>query len=480
MWRDLSFWGTWLGTLLLIYSLGVCLVYIGLALLAFIEARLQRRRARTADRLSLFESDLAPSISILVPAFNEEPTIVDSVRSLMQLEYPSFEIVVVNDGSTDHTLDRMTRAFNLRPSRRTLRARVPRERVRGVYSSPDYPFLVVLDVVNGGGKARAVNIALAFSRHPLILVVDADSVLERDTLLQLALPFYEDASVLAVGGVVRPVNGCILEHGRVVDCTLPRSQIARYQVVEYLRSMLTGRLGWTLLDSLFIISGALGLFSREAVLAVGGYRDGSMGEDMDLCMRLQRWAARNQRRLAIRFIGGAVGWTEVPETLKVLSKQRSRWHQGLAEALWYNRELLFNQRFALHHGIAFVFQLTVEFIGPVVEVAGQLVLLALAIAGKVDLVFCVIYFSIFVVGGTLPTLLAIVLERAACPRFRRRRDLEGLALYALFENFGYRQLTAWWRVMGLVNTLRGRRTWGEISRRGAQPAQIETSESRAA
>ncbi len=480
MWLDAKSLATWAGTLFLAYSFAVCAVHVALGLLAFVEARQQRRRARLADRVGLFESDLTPSISLLVPARDEEPTIVERVRSLMQLEYPSYEIVVVNDGSTDRTLEELIAAFGLKASLRTPRTRTPRERVRGVHASPNYPLLLVLDVVEGGDRAIAINLALAYSRHPLILAVDADTTLERDTLVQLALPFYEDASVLGAGGVVRPVNGCTVGRGRVLDASLPESHLARFQVVEYLRAMLAGRMGWTLLDSLFVIPGALGLFSREAVLAVGGYRADSQGGDVDLVMRLQRWAGSNGRRSAIRFVGGAVGWSAVPERMSLLANQRSRWHRELAEALWFNRELLMGHRFALHHGLAFLFQLVVELIGPVIEVGGQLTLLALAIAGKLDNLFFVLYFSIFLVGGTLPTLLAIALERSACPRFRRRSDLEGLALAALLENFGYRQLTAWWRVKGLLSILRGRKTPGEVSRRDVQAPPLEPEEEQAA
>ncbi len=467
MWSDLlaQFSRSWLGTLILIYGLGITTQYFILAGLAFIEARRQRRQERLADRLSLFEGDLAPPISILLPAYNEEPTIVEGLRSLMQLRYPSLEIVVVNDGSQDGTLRALIEAFGLKPSVRTLRARVPRDRVLSVYSSPDYPFLVVLDTVNGG-KAMALNIALAFARHPLFCAIDADSVLERDTLLHLALPFYADSTVIVVGGVVRPANGCVIQRGQVLKAGLGRSHLSRFQVVEYLRGMLAGRLGWNLLDSLFIVSGALGLFSREAVLAVGGYRTDTLGEDMELVMRLQRWARRNRRPQVVRFAASAVAWTEVPEGTKALSRQRARWHQGLAESLWLNRALLYGERFGVHHGLAFLSQLLVELIGPLVELGGLAVTLGLIATGRVDAPFAVLYFATFVAGGTLVSLLGIALETVACPRYSSTSDIAQLSLYAFLENLGYRQLTAWWRLQGLWNALRRKKTWGTMTRKG--------------
>jgi len=455
----------WLGRVILTYALLVVGQYLALHLLALADAVREVRAQRLADRLSLFEADLAPPISILVPAYNEGPTIVESVTSLMQLQYPTTEIIVVNDGSRDDTLERLREAFGLRPSARTLRARIPRERVRGVYSSPDHPFLVVLDVVNGG-KARALNLALAFARHPLFCAIDADSVLERDTLLRLALPFFRDPRVIVTGGVVRPSNGSRVVGGRVVSTRVPRSHLARFQVVEYLRGMLAGRMGWNRMDSLFIVSGALGLFSREAVMAVGGYRTDTLGEDMELVMRLQRWAHRKQRRHAVRFVSSAVAWTEVPETTRTLSRQRARWHQGLAESLWLNRRLLTRESFTVPRAIAFLSQVVVELLGPVVEVVGFAIFAGLAFAGRADVPYAVLYGSLWVFGGAINSFMGLVLEGLVCPRYQRARDVATLLAYSLVESLGYRQLTAWWRIQGLGQALARRRSWGEMSRKG--------------
>jgi cellulose synthase/poly-beta-1,6-N-acetylglucosamine synthase-like glycosyltransferase len=458
-----------LGDTILLYSLAILLQYLALGLLAFADARRELREQRLADRLSLFEGDLAPPVSLLVPAYNEEATIVDNVRSLMQLRYPAFEIVVVNDGSKDGTLPALVHAFALQRSYRTLRARVPRERVRGVYASPDYPALVVLDLVNGG-KARALNIALGFSRHPLFCAIDADSLLERDTLLHLALPFFFDPRVAVTGGFVRPANGCVIERGLVQSTGLPRSHLARFQIVEYLRGMLAGRMGWNRIDSLFIVSGALGMFSREAVMAVGGYRTDTLGEDMELVMRLQRWAARHGHRRAVRFTASAVAWTEVPETVRGLERQRSRWHQGLTESLWLNRELLTRELFTPAHGVAFASQVCVELLGPVVELSGFVLFAWLAVTGHLGSPFAILYLLISVMGGTVSSLIGILLEIVVCPRYERGRDLAMLGLYALLENVGYRQLSVFWRVRGLWNALLRRKVWGEMTRRGHSQA----------
>jgi cellulose synthase/poly-beta-1,6-N-acetylglucosamine synthase-like glycosyltransferase len=467
------------GRFVLAYGALIFVQYFVLGVCAFIDARRERRSQQLSDRLSLFEDDLAPPISILVPAYNEGPTIVDSIRSLMHLRYPSFEIVMVNDGSTDDTLEAMVEAFGLRPSLRTLRVRVPLERVRGVYSSPNYPFLVVLDVVNGG-KAQGLNMALAVARHPLFCVIDADSMLEPDTLLQLARPFYLDASVVVTGGVVRPANGSLFDRGRIVTAGLSSRALVRFQTVEYLRGMLAGRMGWNLLDSVFIVSGALGLFSREAVLAVGGYRTDTLGEDMELVMRLQRWARRHGRRRAVRFVASAVAWTEVPENIGTLSRQRGRWHQGLAESLWLNRQLLLTERFRLHHGVAFLSQLVVELFGPVIELLGLTMTVVLVASGHLHSVFPLLYLALFVAGGTVNSLLGLVLETVVCPRYTRGREFLILMVFAVLENLGYRQLMAWFRVCGLWNAMRRRKTWGTMARKGHATAEDQVPMQRAA
>lgn len=466
-------WDDWAGSLsrswiidsILLYSLAIVGQYFVLHILALFGALAQHRHSQIADRLSFFQDDFAPPISILVPAYNEGPTIVDSVRSLMQLHYPSFEIIVVNDGSKDDTLEQLTRAFDLRPSRRVLRSPVARERMIGAYSSPFYPHLLVLDVTNGG-KASALNIGLAMSRHPLFLTIDADSILEPDTLIKLALPFFEFPSTYVTGGVVRPANGCRIVGGRVVEARLPDSHLARHQVVEYLRAMLGARLGWDLTNSLYIISGALGLFSREAVLAVGGYRTDTLGEDMELVMRLQRWAGDHGRLRAVRFVGNAVAWTEVPQRFSALRRQRRRWQQGLAESLWLNRELLTSRRLALRHSLAFLCQLMFELFGPALEVVGQVIVIVLAVTQHLEGSTGGLYMGIFIAAGTLNSLLSLALETVACPRYTRTRDTAMLIGYAVIENFGYRQLTALWRLEGMWNAIRRNQVWGAMTRRG--------------
>lgn len=467
MWADAiaALTDSWVGQVLLFYTLGIVVYYWALTALAFVEIRRQKLRAHLLDRESLFQGDEAPPISILVPAYNEGITIVESLRSLVHLHYPTYEIIVINDGSTDDTLDVLKRAFELQPSKRTLRARVPRERVHGVYSSPQHPYLLVVDVVNGK-KAMALNIGIALARYPIFCAIDGDSVLEHDTLIQLAQPFYRDSGVVAVGGVVRPANGCVIERGRVREARVPRNPWARFQAIEYLRAMLSGRMTWNMFDSLFIVSGALGMFSREAVMAVGGYRTDTIGEDMELILRLQRWAARKGQRRAVCFIPSVVCWTEVPVHWRPLSGQRARWQQGLAESLWLNRRVWLRGEATLLQRLTYVSVMMVELFGPLVEMAGIVTFVTLAITGRGQSPYALMLLVMVVVGGTMTSWLAIGLEGVACPRYHRTRDVAVLLAYAVIENFGYRQLTVVWRLRGLWRTVRRDASWDPMPRTG--------------
>jgi cellulose synthase/poly-beta-1,6-N-acetylglucosamine synthase-like glycosyltransferase len=471
-------WGGALVGVLIAYSVAGFIAHMTLGLSAMAEVRRQRRRQLIADPLNLLGSDHAPAISVLLPACDEAATIADAVHAYRRLDYPALEIVVVNDGSTDGTLDRLIAEFGLRPSKRTPIAGLKRAEVRGVYSSPHYSDLTLVDIVRGGSRARAASFALAYARNPLVLLANAETVLERETLVHLAVPFHEDESVAAVVGVARPWNGCVIEGGSVTYCGQPANRLARYQVVEHLRDALSGRLAWGNLDSLLAPCDAPALFSREAVSAAGGFRGGNVGDDVDLCMRLQRHARKRRRGSVVRCVSRAVAWSRVPENLPGLLRRRARRDQALGEALSFNRNLLLDGRLAFQHGPAYLFHLVFDLIGPLVEACGQIALVTLLVTGDVDLSLFVIYFSIFVVGGTIPTLMAVGLEPNACPRFQSGKDLEGLSLYGLLENLGYRQAMGLWRIVGLWNAMFSRRAWGMKPLRGAaaQPAEAEEQE----
>ena len=411
-------------------------------------------------------AEAAPPVCLLAPAFNEELTIVDSVRSLLSLQYPSFEIIVINDGSSDGTLARLIEAFALEPHAREHEPAAPHQPVRGVYRCPTQPKLLVIDKQNGG-KADALNAGVNFSRAPILCSIDADSLLEPDALLRAVRPFVEDPErTIAAGGTVRIANGCRIDHGRVVSVGLPRSPLALLQTVEYLRAFLMARLAWSRLDSLMIISGAFGLFRRDAVVAVGGYTLKTVGEDMELVVKLHRHFRDARLPYRIAFIPEPVCWTEAPESLAVLGRQRARWHRGSLETFWKHRKMLFNRRYGRVGWLAFGNILLVDTLGPVIEALGYLLIPAFWAMGLLSFEHLLAFLAVSFAFGVAISVGSLALEEAELRLFPRVRDLVILTLAAVVENFGYRQLNNLWRLQGTWQFLRGSHSWGTMTRKG--------------
>ena len=436
-----------------------------LSLSAAVDVSRHRLDAFYEGRWRLLGSNLAPSISMLVPAYNEEVTIRESVRSFLTLRYPNLEVVVVNDGSSDATLEVLERTYDLAPVAPVFRRTIEVEPVRRVYRSRRHPSLVVVDKENGG-RADALNAALDVSTGELVCAVDADTLIDPEGLLRLVRPFLSDERCVGAGGTIRAVNGCEVRAGRVVRARAPRRPLAALQTVEYLRAFEVGRVGWNRLGGNLIISGAFGLFRRDALIAAGGYHHGSLAEDMELVATLRRRGYETGAPGRILFIPDPVAWTEVPESLSNLSRQRSRWHNGLVEVLRRHRRLLFNARYGCLGLVVAPYYAIVELLAPVVEFVG-IVSLALGIAlGALNWPFAVLFFLIAYGWGSLLTLLAIGLDEWTYQSYGGFRDRLVLLASALFEGIGYRQLTTFWRLRGIVNSLRGRREWGAMTRAG--------------
>jgi len=410
-----------------------------------------------------------PPVSILVPACNEERSIVSSVRSLLRLNYPEFEIVVVNDGSTDGTRAALIREFGLVEFPEAYRKRLETQPVRAVYASTRYPNVRLVDKENGG-KADALNAGVNCARYPLFCVVDADSILQVDSLSRVVQPFLEDSTTVAAGGVVRVVNGCKVKDGFLEEVNLPKSMLGMFQLVEYLRAFLFGRLGWSPLNALLIISGAFGVFYKERVIAVGGYRPESLGEDMDLVVRMHRQLRKERRPYRITFVPDPICWTEAPEDLNSLKNQRMRWQQGLAQSLFPNMRLMFQRNGGAVGWIAFPFMLLFECIGPIIEVLGYASMITLWIFGLVSPEAFVVFLFASVGLGVLLSVNAMFLEELSFHLYPRPRQQLKLFVAAILENFGYRQFNSLWRFMGLVRwamRLKGKHRWGDIRRHTA-------------
>ena len=448
------------------YFAALNLTYIAFTGLAWRSLMAHLRARRFSGVNEALASPLTPPVSMLLPAYNEEACIVEAVHSLLALRYPEHEVVVVNDGSTDGTVARLTEAFDLVPVDKALRDSVDTRAVRGAYVSRREPQLWLIDKENGG-KSDALNAGLSAARYPYVCAVDADAILEEDALLRVAKPIIDDPDlVVAAGGIVRIANGCIVDRGQVLDVRLPKSRLATFQVIEYFRAFLVGRVGWSRLKSLLIISGAFGLFRRDAVEAVGGWRTDTVGEDAELVVRMHRHMRERDEEYRIEFVPDPVCWTEAPESMRVLSRQRRRWQRGLAETLWKHRTMFGRPRYGTLGMVALPYFVLFELIGPVIQLASFFVLPVAFVFGMLDVAILVAFAIVAVLLGVLLSVAALALEEFSFRRHLHRVDVVRMLIYAVVENFGFRQLVDFWRLQGLVDVVRRRKGWGDMKRRG--------------
>jgi cellulose synthase/poly-beta-1,6-N-acetylglucosamine synthase-like glycosyltransferase len=455
------------------YFLILNVSYIILFLISLREVLRFLRRTFFSDYQQILRSNMTLPITLIVPAHNEEKTIVDTVRSLQMLNYPEFEIIVVNDGSRDETLNRLLAAYELRRVDRVYKRSLPTRTVRALYASPLVPNLTVVDK-EGGGKADALNCGINLSKYPLFCSMDADSVIEDDALLKAVKPFMEwPDETVAVGGIVRCANGCTITDGRVTNIALPKRFLPIFQVVEYLRAFLSGRLGWSALKGLLLISGAFGVYRKSAVVEVGGYDSNTDTEDLELVMALHQVNRAKGRPYRIVFVPDPVCWTEVPGSWSMLRRQRNRWHRGMLQSLSRHRKMLFNPRYGVIGMVVCPYFLIFETMGPFVETLGYIsVPLAWAL-GLLNTEFFVLFFLLAVAFGVFLSVAAILLEEISYRRYPTWEDLWKLLVCGILENFGFRQLLALFKIQAFWEYLRGLRRWGMLQRAGFEKAEPE-------
>jgi cellulose synthase/poly-beta-1,6-N-acetylglucosamine synthase-like glycosyltransferase len=462
----LRFLDSGIETVILVYFLLINTFYFLFSILS-LAGILRYRRLITFVRFGeIFRMPIVKPISVIVPAFNEGQGIVDSIRSLLSVRYPVFEVIVVNDGSTDETLARLVEAFDLRPWKAVYRKSLPSQPIRGIYRSLIQPKLIVVDKVNGR-KADAMNAGLNVSRYPLFCAVDGDSILEKDALLKVVRPFLEDPErTIGAGGIIRLSNGCEVREGQVVGVGIPRNWIARFQILEYLRAFLGGRLGMAMMRSTLIVSGAFGIFRKDIAMACGGYRAASITEDMDLCIRMQKHMHDQKKPYRVQFIPDPICWTEAPESLRVLARQRSRWHRGLIQTLVRYRSMLFNPHYGVAGLFAMPFYALFEMTGPFIECLGYALFLSHILLGQVNYPFAVMFFFVAVFYGTFVSLISILLEELSEHRYPRLRDILILTAAGVAENLFYRQYLSVVRAWSMVDYLKGKNEWGAMEKRG--------------
>ncbi len=411
-------------------------------------------------------ADLALPISVIAPAYNEELSIVQSVRALLALEYPEHEVIVVNDGSSDDTLGELVRAFEMHETHRTQIAQLQTTRIHKTYRSLRYPNLLVVDKENGR-KADAANAGIGFARTPLVCIIDADSIIEPDGLLRAAEPFmYDDDRLVAVGGAIRIANGCTIKGGSLQKIGIAKEMVPRFQIVEYLRAFLMNRVANAHTNTLMLISGAFGLFRRSTLVEMGGYRHDTVGEDLELVVRMHRFMRDKKREYRIAFVPDIVCWTEAPAALNGLDNQRARWQQGALETLQRHRRMIGNPRYGRIGLLAMPHIVLEDILGPPAELLGYFVLPAAALLGLLDPMMAIAFFFVSVVFGCALSVGTLALEEKQLRRTPNAKDLLRIGLAAVIENFGYRQINLWYRLNGIRRYFRKDTSWAAVPRVG--------------
>ena len=422
-----------------------------------------------ADNKRLYHTRVLPGVTMVVPAFNEEATIRNAVEAMLNLKYPTLEVIVINDGSQDNTLQVLKDAFDLFEMPPVVRRQLPFAEVRGLYQSATHPFLTVLDKENGG-KADALNAGLCLARTPLVCCLDGDTLIEPDALLKMVRPYMTKSHVIAVGGTIRIANGSVVKEGRVVKPGLVARPLVAIQVVEYLRAFMFGRLGLNRLGGNMVISGAFGLFDRKVMVAAGGYAHGTVGEDMEVVVRLHRYAREQKMPYRVDFVPDPVAWTEAPATLRQLGRQRDRWHRGLFQTVLKHKVMFFNPRYGMAGLVGFPYIVLIELMAPLVEMFGYVGFTVGLWMGWIHWLVAVLFLMAAWGLGAGLSMFAIFLEEASFQRYPRLRQVFWLMFMSLVEQFGFRQMTVYWRIRGLVNHLRGYKGWGKMIRQGFEPA----------
>lgn len=449
------------------FTIILSLIYIIQLIISFVKVRKNDKARQSNDYGRYVSSENLLPISLLIPAYNEQENIVSNIKSLMKIDYPQFEIVVVNDGSTDKTHEKIVETFGLYKIESAVKTSIPTNEVRGVYYNIEYPNLIYVDKENGG-KSDALNAGINISSYPLFACLDADSRIEPDALLRLSVEFLKNIDTVVAGGLVRIANGFKIRDGRVCGFSMPQKMIERFQIVEYYRSFLSGRVSWGATNSMLIVSGAFGVFKKQAVIEVGGYKTNTIGEDMEIVVRLHKYMRANRRRYKIIFCEDAVCWTQGPMSVNDIRSQRRRWQIGLLDTLLAHKGLFLNPRYGSVGLAAIPYNWVFELFGAVVEALGYFIIPFSLLMGELNMFFFTIYFLLAVLLGVILSMGSLILEQYTRRSVMSAKQCLTLSLYAILENFGYRQMITIFRLEGILKYRKLRKTWGKIKRKDVE------------
>lgn len=454
--------------LFLFYGIIISTGYSFAAIFSFLEIRDYKRKHNFQAEFTLLQSSKLPSISVLAPAYNEEANVVENVRSLLTLNYPSYEIVIINDGSKDETLQQLIKTFDLVKKDFKYYQFIPTQEVKAIYKSRNkaYKNLKVIDKVNGG-KADALNTGINLCDHEITCCIDVDCILESDALMKLVKPFLNNSKkVIASGGIIRVANSCIIEDGRIIEVKLPDTFLARAQIIEYFRAFLMGRMAWSRLDGLLLISGAFGMFDKETVIKVGGYNPETVGEDMELLVRMRRKMREENIDYNVGFVPDPLCWTEVPQKWRVLHRQRNRWTRGTAETLWIHRGMLFNPKYKVLGMLSTPYWFFFEWLAPIIEFLGILYVVYLFIFSNINSSVYLVFFGVVYSFAILFSITALFFEEFSFQQYKKPKYIIRLIGTILFEPLIYHPFIMWASIKGNWDLYRGKKNWGTMNRTG--------------
>jgi cellulose synthase/poly-beta-1,6-N-acetylglucosamine synthase-like glycosyltransferase len=463
-----------------VYGSVLLATYAMLAIFSMIAVRAYARKDNFEQDTTLLSSPLAPGITVLAPAFNEGMTIISNVRSLLTLSYPKYEIIIVNDGSTDNSLQQMIDEFELVKVDFAYHAKIQTQPVRGIYKSnnPAYAKLMVIDKVNGKSKADASNAAINAAAYDYFVCTDVDCILDRNTLLELIKPVLQEEKkrVIATGATLRIANSCEFDHGLMTRMRPPRELLARFQEVEYIRAFVLGKMGWSLINCIPNVSGGLGLFDKEVAIRSGGYDHSSFGEDMELMTRMVRYSYDNKIKYAIRYIPKTLCWTEGPVSVKVFNRQRSRWSRGLAQLMAAHFSMFMNPRYGKMGLVILPYNFFFELLAPVIEFTGIIYYIVMTCLGLINWPTAIILLFFVYTYSVMITTLAILWDQLTFGYYKTWREVAYLCMTPFMEFFLYHPLIVIFSLRGYFNFLTGKKSvWGNMQRRGFQTTPAATT-----
>lgn len=454
---------------ILLFALSIMLSYIILAAISVFSLKKHLKKNRFVNYSVLLSLPDCPKISLIAPAYNEGMTIQENVLSLLAIQYNNFDVIVVNDGSKDDSITLLKESFDLVETDKAYNAVIPTREIRGIYqsSNPAYSKLTVVDKVNGG-KADALNVGINISENPYIVCIDVDCIMDKDVLLKLAKSVMEESGkpVIATGGVIRIANSCIVKSGKLIEVNAPENLLSRIQVLEYLRAFLLGRMAWSKMDGLLIISGAFGLFDRKIVQECGGYNTKTVGEDMELIVRMRRYMIENNKEYCVKYIPDPLCWTEAPETYAILSKQRSRWTRGTMETLWIHRRFFLNPRYNILGLLSYPYWLVYEYLAPIIELLGLLITLIFLYFGLLSWPYFLVLVLLVYTYAVFFSLLAIYTEESTYKKYETFKDIFKLSFAGISEPIIFHPFIVYAALRGNWEKISGIKGWGDMTRTG--------------